>query len=361
MTRKILYLALLLSISLNAFSGQINVKKLHKAKWMEVSSENFTVITDAKEKDAHAMARELEQFRYFMALLLGYKQYEVSKKIPVILTKDNSTYTAMGIPSDYVGFFVRRDSEFVIFANSKGFSSASSGRSSFGRQVVLHELTHLLINNASIGLADPPWYSEGIAEYFGTYVERKGQVILGDLTLLKNRFYSLLKPGSGQYESMDTESLFKTTELPISANLSRKEEMERARFYARSVVVVHYLNADPVRRKNMFIYLRLINEGYSVDEAFNAVFQMTFADLDEALDKYISGKFVYGRVFNIGPGGVEYPEVKFTARPLDPRAALELLVPRIAMIGGGLLEDGSIEAMYQDIEKLYPDFFASSP
>src|SRR5688572_21912234 len=84
MYKRNLYSILLLSISLNAFSGEINVGKLHKAKWLEVVSGNFVVVTDAKEKQAQAMARELEQFRYFLALLLGYKQRELPQKIPVV-------------------------------------------------------------------------------------------------------------------------------------------------------------------------------------------------------------------------------------------------------------------------------------
>jgi hypothetical protein len=357
MANKIVFLALLLSISLNAFCGAVDVKRLHKAKWVEVSSDNFTVITDAKEKDAYTMAVELEKFRYFMAFLLKYKQHELSIKIPVILARNKTTFSALGIPSRYAGLFVRRGREYAIFSNSDGFYSVS--RSSHGRQVVLHELTHLLMNNISIGLADPPWYAEGTAEYFGTYVEKKGKIILGDIFLLKNRFDFLLRPAGG-YESVDTESLFKTEEFRPSSNTSWAESIETGKFYARSLAVVHYLNADPERRRNMLLYLFLINKGHSVDASFGEAFQMSFKEMDNAVNRYIFSGHVYARTFNVGSGGIEYPEFHFSTRNLGQKEAMSYIVPRVAMIGGGLLKDGDVETMYQDIEKLYPDFFAPS-
>src|SRR5687768_11943747 len=100
MYKRSLFMMFLMSISLNAFAGEVDVKKLHKGKWIEVSSENFLVITDAKEERAQAMARELEQFRHFLALLLGYKQRELEQKIVVILAKDKSTFIALGMPKE---------------------------------------------------------------------------------------------------------------------------------------------------------------------------------------------------------------------------------------------------------------------
>jgi hypothetical protein len=214
------------------------------------------------------------------------------------------------------------------------------------------------MNNASIGLANPPWYSEGIAEYFGTYVEKKGEVIVGDVSLVQDRFYSMLKPGGQGYQSMDTESLFKATEVGIDIDLNRKERREVEKFYARSFAVVHYLNADPERRKQLHQYLRALEKGYPVDASFKAVFQMSFAELDEQLDRYITGKYVYARVFSTGKGGVEYPEFPFSTKPLERREAMKFLVPRIAMLAGTpLLQHESVDAMYRDIEKLYPDYF----
>lgn len=338
----------------DAFSGEINVGKLHKAKWTEVSSGNFVVITNAKEKQAHAMVRELEQFRHFLALLLGYKQRELPQKIPVVLAKDEKTFTNMGLPPEYAGLFVQQNDQPLIFANSKGFSSSSDGKASLGRQVVLHELVHLLMNNASIELANPPWYSEGTAEYFGSYVEKKGEVVIGDLSLLQDRFYSLLKPSGAGFQSVDTESLFKASEVGIKVDMNRREQKDIGKFYARSLAVVHYLNADPERRKKMYQYLYLINKGYSVDEVFKSVFQMTFDELDRRLDEYISGKFVLVRTFS----GIKYPEFQFSTRALAQREAMGFLVSRIAMVRGtSLIEDGNIEAMYSDVRKIYPDLF----
>jgi hypothetical protein len=360
MYKKSLFLMFLLSVSLNAVSGEVDVKKLHKGKWIEVASENFLVMTDAKEERAQAMARELEQFRHFLAMLLGYKQRELPQKIVIILAKDKSTFTALGMPKDYAGIFIQAATP-LIFANSKGFSSSDDGKASMGRQVVLHELTHLLINNASISLANPPWYSEGTAEYFGSYSQKKDTVFLGEMGLLQNRFYSLVKWSSlggkafedTELENIDTESLFKAANAGIKLDMNRGEEKDVGKFYARALAAVHYLNADPERRKQMYQYLYLINKGYTVDDAFKAVFKMTFAEFDTQLNKYISGEYVYARIFN----GIKYPEFKFSTRPLEPKEAMRLVISRIAMAGPPLMEEGDINTMYRDIKKLYPDIF----
>lgn len=165
---------LFFSLSFCALSEEVKVKKLSKTKWAEAASENFILLTNANNKKANEMATELEEFRHFIALLLGHQQVETNKKIQVILSKNNSTFKAFGIKSNFSGIFVQDYTSQVIFSNGKGFSSSSDGKSNRGRQIILHELTHLLMNNASIGLASPLWYSEGIAEYFGTYKKKMG-------------------------------------------------------------------------------------------------------------------------------------------------------------------------------------------
>jgi hypothetical protein len=356
MFKRSLFLMFLLSVSLNSFAGEVDVKKLHKAKWIEVTSENFLVITDAKEKKAQAMARELEQFRHFLALMLGYKQRVLQQKVAVILAKNKFTFAALGLPKEYAGIFVQ-SSQPMIFANSKGFSSSSDGHASMGRQVVLHELTHLLMNNISINLANPPWYSEGTAEYFGTYTEKRGMAILGEMKLLQERWYSMTKPGPGiEIESVNTETLFKTGDIGIKVNMNKILQSNIERFYARSLAVVHYLNADPERRKMMYQYLYLINKGHSVDDAFKAVFKMTFAEFDKDIDEYINGDFLYARTFE----GIKYPEFTFSSRALEQRQALDFLVSYLASVGAPLMEDSHITTMYQEAKKLYPNFIAGN-
>ncbi|WP_049722195.1 DUF1570 domain-containing protein [Gilvimarinus polysaccharolyticus] len=346
------------SLAMTVSAGEVDVKKLSKTKWLKLETANFSVITDANEKKARQMVDELERFRHFMALLLGYTQKDSSIKTPVILAKKKSTLRAMGIPRDYAGVFIKRsDEEYAIFANARRFSSASSGKSNWGRLVVLHELVHLLINNSSLNLASPPWYNEGIAEYFGTYMEKRGNIVLGDVSLLKNRFRSMID-NMGRAESVDTEALFKTKQeaLGITDERSRDQHEFSAKFYARSFAVVHYLNSDTKLNDKLFRYLHLINKGYSVDETFKHVFEMEFSEMDKLVDDYINSRYVMGRVFPMDvEGGIKFPEFHHTIVSIDQREATEFLVSKIAMFSESFLGEGNREKMLTDIKTIYPD------
>jgi hypothetical protein len=216
----------------------------------------------------------------------------------------------------------------------------------------------LLINNTSLNLAAPPWYNEGIAEYFGTYMEKDGKIILGDVSIVKDRFYSMLDR-FGRAESVDTESLFKARqeELGIADDMTRDQEKFTSKFYARSFAVVHYLNADPGRRKQLITYLYLLNKGHSVDESFKHAFNMEFAELDGVVDAYINDRYMMGRVFTMGESGVEFPEFAHTVTVLKPREALEFLIPRIVLYSDTFLGAENLEKMYAEAEAIYPDFF----
>lgn len=350
----------LLIFSLSLHAGEVDVERLHKADWMHLETDNFELTTNASEKSARAMAEDLEGFYFFVTELLGYDQGPMDKKVSVILARNASTFRSMGIPREYGGVFLRIPllDEIVIFANASKFSRSSDGRSNLGRSTVLHELMHLINQNESIGLANPPWYNEGIAEYFGTYVQRKGRVMLGDMTILKHRFSAILTP-LGNFESIDSESLFKTTQqqLPIADDSSGKENRTVAKFYARSAAVVHFLNADPERRRRMYTYLKLLHKGYDIDECFNYAFEMGYSDFDALVDKYLNGRFVMARTFPIGNGGVEFPRVRYSAARLQADEAMRIIIPKIALFSDSFIGEGNREKMHADIARLYPDLF----
>src|SRR5690606_5932153 len=174
---KVGMVCLLVLFASQSLAGRVNVKKLHSATWIHLETQNFSVFTDANEKQAREMAEELEHFHYFLSFLLGFDQEPLSERVPVILAKNRATFAALGFPKYIGGIFVENNG-YVIFANADGFKSPAQGKGSTGRTIILHELAHLIINNSSHNLSTAYWYQEGIAEYFGTYMEKDGHVIL---------------------------------------------------------------------------------------------------------------------------------------------------------------------------------------
>lgn len=341
----------------NSLAGEVGIKKLNKSKWIQLETENFIVITDEKEKQAKEMAFELEHFRYFMAFLLGYEQHYTTK-VPVILAKNKSSFKALGFSENFAGMFVQNNG-YVIFARADGFKSSAQGKGNWGRSVVLHELVHLLVNNSSLNLARPLWYNEGIAEYFGTYLEKDSNIILGDMTVLGDRFYDMLTPAGGRFESIDSESLFKTKQSDLDFHAENtKQNREIGKFYARSTAVVHYLNSDQTKRQQLYYYLGLINKGFSVDETFAHVFKMSYAEFDQEIQDYMFGKYVMARTFPVGKNGIEFPSIAFNVKPIEQRRAMEILFEKIMMLPQPYITNEDRETMYKDLEKIYPDFFA---
>ena len=346
-------------IALNGYAADVAIKKLYKSKWLQLETENFIVLTDAKEKQAKDMALELEHFRHFTAFLLGYEQHPLNQKVPVILAKNRSSFKSMGFFDNLAGIFVQNHG-YVIFARADGFKSSAQGKGNWGRAVVLHELMHLLVNNSSLEFARPFWYNEGIAEYFGTYLEKDGHVILGDMSVLGDRFYTMLTRNGGGFEGIDSEALFKTrqADLEFHEKMNNQQSREYSKFYARSAAVVHYLNSDPARRQQLYRYLALIDKGHSVDDSFAYIFEMSYAEFDKNVADYIFGRYVLARTFPIGPGGIEFPETSYTVRKVPQRESMETLFGKIMMLPRNIVSDEDRENMYQDLEKIYPDFFA---
>lgn len=275
------------------------------------------------------------------------------------MAKSKSTFSAWGFDKTVAGLFTTNNGEVTFFANADRFSSGKSGKVSLGRQIVLHEMVHLLMNNSELSKvwAMPPWYTEGIAEYFGTYVERKGQIYLGDMSLVGNRFYSMWRGGGG-LELIDVAELLTDDYRDKQGSSRRSDQRFVEKFYARSFALVHYLNADPERRKKMFQYLIALKKGFTVQESFDGVFEMTYEELDHEVDSYLNGRYVSVRVFKIGKGGVEFPAFETEVKKVKSRLALTHMVSKLQQIADPYLSDDDKQEMYVDLEKIYPDFFA---
>jgi tetratricopeptide (TPR) repeat protein len=351
MVRKVLFVMLsVVFLSSVCIAGEVNVKKIAKSDWINIETATFNVLTNAKETKAMAIVEELEDFKYFLAGSLGYEQRDLSEKIPVVVAKNAKTFSAMGMPDNYAGLFVTSPG-YVIFARADRFRSASDGGTNWGRSVVFHELVHLFLRNATLNFALPIWFEEGIAEYYGTYVEKDDKVIIGSLGVLENRFADI-RDVEGQYEYVDTEKLFKIDqkELSIGEGNSTKEREFLGKFYARASIVVHYMYADGERMKQMYQYLYLLKKGVTEDEAFSQVFKMSYAELDRAVYNYMTKWALTGLSY----GGIQFPEVSHQQKEMGKEEAMGFLYSKISVLSENFLGEGTQKTLYVDMEELYP-------
>ena len=109
------------------FAGRVNVKRLDKANWIHFESDNFNVLTDAEEEKALELVDELEDFRYFLSIILRYKQEPLSPKVSIVASKDIRTFKSTGIPGVYSGIFTKGYG-YTIIAQCDGFTSSLNGK-----------------------------------------------------------------------------------------------------------------------------------------------------------------------------------------------------------------------------------------
>jgi hypothetical protein len=153
-------------------------------------------------------------------------------------------------------------------------------------------------------------------------VRTNDTIKFGELGDMNNRFYSMLNPVGG-YASVDLESLFKAKYYVSPSTKGRiARAVEVGRFYARSLITVHYLNADPVRRKQMQDYLQLINQNYSIKDAFTKAFNASFETMTDEVNRYMKSRKIFARVFDLKAANFSFPEVKPVVKQLEKDVAL---------------------------------------
>ncbi len=336
----IIVLTVLLQVSCNA--GEVNLTKLNKADWILLETESFYIITDAAENDAVKIACELENFKYFLSRILNYKQKPITQKVQIVAVMNDDLFNSTGIPENYSGIYLNENNN-VIFANCNSFRNSSKRNRIPGRSAILHEIVHWFIHNTPYGRDIPPWFDEGIAIYFSTYIKINGKVFWGNIGSGSNIYPSKLK-NLKRYSIINTESLFKTTRLDLNVfntSMSHKEYLEA--FYARSFLVVKYMLSDPERTKMLNQYLSLLQKGASIDESFKYAFSISFLSLDRKVRYYLEGKSFRRESYLTEKTVMSFPEVKFVKHDLKKREAMKILITKISMLPENFLNGSSLK------------------
>ena len=127
--------------------------------WRELTSEHFTVWTDADPADARDLVREMERFRQVI-IGAAFPSVPTTGRILAILLRNDEELTLLSIPGTARAFARPAASPLwqpmvVLSANRERADST-----------LPHELTHVI----SFGVIhhQPRWLSEGLAEFFET-------------------------------------------------------------------------------------------------------------------------------------------------------------------------------------------------
>lgn len=243
-----------------------------KDTWTKVKSDNFTLIGNASEKSIFDVATKLEQFRYVFAQLFP----EMSSKSPipttVVVFKNEGSFNDYKNIKWAAGYF-QPGSDINYIALHTG------GEKTNLYSTIFHEYIHFLVDN-NIGKSRiPPWFNEGIAEYYERFKIEKDQIVtLGDIN--SNHLLSLQRSKLIPFEQffmIDSYSLHQ--QGSHGANI----------FYAQAWALIHYLiqGNGGARNSELNDFLNRIINGEEPEKAFPLAFKSDYAAMEKELEKYV--------------------------------------------------------------------------
>jgi Tfp pilus assembly protein PilF len=244
-------------------------------QWVEVSSQHFTVITDANDKQGRHILDQLERMRWMFHTIFPKANVDPALPIMVIATRNEKGFQSLE-PAAYLakgqlhlgGLFLRTpDKNYILLR-----LDAEDGHPF---AAIYHEYTHLQFRDALEWM--PLWLNEGFAEFFqNTDIHNKdaqvGEPSVDDILYLRqNRLLPL------------------ATLLKVDASSPYYHEDQKGSvFYAESWALTHYLEITDHEEKTNRIatYLSLVHQ----HEDQVAAGEKAFGDLKQlqsSLEGYI--------------------------------------------------------------------------
>jgi len=255
-------------------------------KWIEVHSAHFSVITDAGEKRGREVALRMEQMRAVFGQLILKDKLKMSVPITVIALKSDKQYAlvAPAKQSTAAGFYVPGSDRVYIVLN---LFEADPWHA------VAHSLAHYLLNYNY-----PPvqgWFDEGLAEYFGSIYIGKEVEIGGDPELQSEwheDIFDFMRRDPNVPQSL-TQLVSSPVWLSMVDLFTMKHDESGTRegthntlYYAQAWMVVHYLlNKNKMPEAGTYFDL-VVNQKVPVEKAMVQAFDMTPAQMEEAVKTY---------------------------------------------------------------------------
>lgn len=267
---------LLAVLHLAAFLALFQTSIQAKDEWIKVNSKNFNVVGNASEKDVRKVVTRLEQFRETFRLLFSQVKLDAPISTNVIVFKSASSYKpykpkrADGKPDTGIaGYFQSGEDVNYITLSTEGEDSSTYG-------TIFHEYVHFMVDT-TFGKSDvPPWFNEGLAEYYQTFaIEEDQKVKLG---LPQSDHLTLLQ----QNKLIPLETFFKISNAALHQNGNHSRNI----FYAQAWALIHYL-VQTGKSDGLSKFLTLSLRNTPPEKAFQDAFQMTYVEMEKELKKYV--------------------------------------------------------------------------
>lgn len=257
-------------------------------KWIEVHTAHFSVLTDGGEKRGREVALRMEQMRSVFGELLMKDKLKMSVPVTVIAFKSDRQYgdISPAKQSTAGGFYVPGYDRIYIVLN---LFEDQPWRS------IAHALGHYFVNYNY-----PPaqgWFDEGMAEYFGAVQIGKEVNIGGDPELAPEWHEDIFD--TMRRDPNVPQSLTQLASSPVWISMTDlftmkhdgsglREGSHNTLYYAQSWMVMHYL-LNKKKMPEVGTYFDLVlNQKVPVDKAMVQAFDLTPAQMEEAVKTYFN-------------------------------------------------------------------------
>lgn len=244
--------------------------------WVSVRTRNFLVEGGVEEAELRRMAAQLEAYRAAFSHLLSGEHFDAGVPTAVVVFPDDAAYApfkpriAGHVARGVAGYFQPgTDINYITLTRD--------GDLALDPSTMLHEYTHLLVNNHFRGA--PLWLKEGLAEFYSTArLSADGRrLTLGEAPERRPR------------ELRKRELLPLTTLLALDqASPTYADPAQRALFYAQSWALVHYLSeARGGRGGALARFTDLLADGAKIEDALREAFALSTTELETGLAAYV--------------------------------------------------------------------------
>lgn len=246
------------------------LRAAHNDTWVEVRSPNFTVISNAGEKEARTVAGQFEQIRQVFQNAFPKLRVDLGKPVIIFAVKNEDSLKSL-LPAFWEVKGHTHPGGLYQPAEEKHFVVVRTnieGPNPY--EVVYHEYTHALMN---INFRDLPlWLNEGIAEFFGNSTIHDNYVEIGKIAPYHLQILQQLK-------LIPIPTLLQADHSSPYYNENNRASL----FYAESWAIVHYLEMDPEARKRNLLRDFLV--AYDASGSYIEAAQKTFGDLNKFAQK----------------------------------------------------------------------------
>ncbi len=279
--------------------------------WIKITTPNFTIVSNSSEKDARLVATKLEQFRTAFGALFPNARLTDAIPTNVVVFKSSGSYKPYkpkrgdGKADEWIaGYFQPGEDVNYITLSTEGENEETFG-------TIFHEYVHSLLNTTFGKSQVPPWFNEGLAEYYQMFAIEDDQKV--QLGRLQNGHLQLLQ----QSKLIPLKDFFAITNFSLHQNGNHS----RSIFYAQAWALIHYLiqgnggvNVDGLGR-----FLQQVMSNVDQEKAFQASFGVDYATMEKALKKYVEQRTFRGTIVTLKNKLVF--DDKFTVSPITEAVA----------------------------------------